>query len=84
MMADGAWVSKTRERSFRELKVIETMECFASARSAMTNSAQLRVKLTWMGIEMKHTEAIIQKKQDTGLSRKKPGDTSTEGSNAFV
>lgn len=83
-MADGGWASKTRERSFRELKVIETMECLASARSAMTNSAYIRVKPTRVGIEKIHTEAIIQKKQNTGLSRKKLGNTSTEGSNAFV
>jgi hypothetical protein len=83
-MADGGWASKTRERSFRELKVIETMEYFASARSAMTNSAYIRVKLTRMRIENTHTEAVIQKKQDTGLSREKLGNTSTEGSNAFV
>lgn len=61
MMADGGWSSKTRERSLRELKVIETMECFASARSAMTNSAYNRVKPIRMGIENQQTKAIVQK-----------------------
>ena len=64
--------------------MIETIECFASARSAITNSVYIRVELTKIGIKNEHTEAIVQKKQDTGLSREEPGNASTEGSNAFV
>lgn len=61
MMAEGGWSSRTRERSLRELKVIETMECFASARSAMTNSGCNRVKATRIRTANKQTKAIVQK-----------------------
>ena len=83
-MADGGWTSKTRERSFRELKVTETMEYFARARSAITNSAYTCVKPTRTGMGNKPTETIVQKQQNTGLCRENLSNASTEGSNALV